>query len=125
MFQRILVPLDGSPRAEWALPLAVRIAHASDGMLILVRVVDIQYRIAWQAPGMPIDFDQLLAAEQEAAASYLAQIAHADELTGLDVLTETVEGRPGETILAIAQEQRADLIVMSSHGYTGFKKLAL
>jgi nucleotide-binding universal stress UspA family protein len=125
MFQRILVPLDGSQRAEWAIPLAARIAHAADGALILVRVVDIQYRIAWQAPEMPIDFDRLLEEEQKEAASYLEQIACSDELAGLDVLRETVEGRPGEAILAIAQEQQADLIIMGSHGYTGFKKLAL
>src|SRR5437870_1053333 len=125
MFQHILVALDGSARAERALPLAARLARATGGKLILVRVVDIQYRIAWQSPDMSIDFDRLLIAEQETAASYLAQIAHADELAGLNVLTEMVEGRPGEAILAIAQEQGADLILISSHGYIGLKKWAL
>lgn len=125
MFQHILVPLDGSARAEQVLPLAARLACVSGGTLILVRVVDIQYRLAWQAPDMPIDFDRLLTAEQETASSYLAKIAHADELAGLNVLTETGEGRPDETILTIAQEQGADLILMSSHGYTGLKKYEL
>jgi nucleotide-binding universal stress UspA family protein len=125
MFQRILVPLDGSQRAELALPLAARIARATDGVLILARVIDIQYKIAWQAPDVPIDFDRLLAEEQKGATDYLAQIAHSKELVGLDAIIETVEGRPGETVLVIAQEQRADLIIMGSHGYTGFKKLAL
>jgi nucleotide-binding universal stress UspA family protein len=125
MFQHILVPLDGSARAERSLPLAARLARASGGTLILVRVVDIQYRIAWQAPDMPIDFDRLLAMEQEAASSYLVKTAHTDELAGLNVITVTVEGKPDEAILAIAQEQGADLIMMSSHGYIGLKKLAL
>jgi nucleotide-binding universal stress UspA family protein len=125
MFQHILVPLDGSAHAERALPLAARLARVSGGKLILVRVVDIQYRIAWQAPDMSIDFGQLLTTEQEAAASYLVRIAHSEELAGLNVLTETAEGKPGEVILAIAQEQGADLILMSSHGYTGLKKWAL
>ena len=39
MFQRILVPLDGSTRAERAIPVAARIARASRGSVILVRVV--------------------------------------------------------------------------------------
>jgi nucleotide-binding universal stress UspA family protein len=125
MFQHVLVPLDGSPRAEWALPLAARIVRATSGTLTLVRVVNIQYRIIRQAPDVPIDFDYLLAVEQETASSYLAKIAHSDELTGLKVLRETVEGKPGEAILAFAQKQEIDLIVMSSHGYTGFKKLTL
>src|SRR5579885_1419989 len=39
MFQHILVPLDGSTRAEQALPVAARIARATGGSLLLVRVV--------------------------------------------------------------------------------------
>lgn len=40
MFKRILVPLDGSGRAEQALPVAARLARASSGsLLVLVRVV--------------------------------------------------------------------------------------
>ena len=39
MFQRILVPLDGSTRAERAIPVAARIARASHGSVVLVRVV--------------------------------------------------------------------------------------
>lgn len=125
MFQHILVPLDGSTRAERALPVAARLARATGGTLILARVVDIQYRIGWQAADVPIDFDRLLTAEQEAASSYLAKTAHVNELAGLNVIIETAEGRADEAILAIAQEQGADLIIMSSHGYIGLKKLAL
>ena len=39
MFQRILVPLDGSTRAESAIPIAARIARASGASVTLVRVV--------------------------------------------------------------------------------------
>jgi nucleotide-binding universal stress UspA family protein len=39
MSQRILVPLDGSVRAEYALPIAARIARASGGSLHLLEVV--------------------------------------------------------------------------------------
>jgi nucleotide-binding universal stress UspA family protein len=39
MFRRILVPLDGSARAEQALPIAARLAQASGGSLLLLRVV--------------------------------------------------------------------------------------
>ena len=40
MFKRILVPLDGSVRAERALPVAARLAHASDGTVVLLQVVE-------------------------------------------------------------------------------------
>jgi nucleotide-binding universal stress UspA family protein len=45
MFQQILVPLDGSARAEQALPMATRLARASGGAVLLVQVV-----------GPPIDY---------------------------------------------------------------------
>ena len=40
MFKRILVPLDGSERAEQAPPVAARLARASGGTVILLQVVD-------------------------------------------------------------------------------------
>jgi nucleotide-binding universal stress UspA family protein len=39
MFQRILVPLDGSARAERALPMAAKVARASGGSILLLQVV--------------------------------------------------------------------------------------
>ena len=39
MFKRILVPLDGSLRAERAIPVAARLAHTSGGSVVLLRVV--------------------------------------------------------------------------------------
>src|SRR6185312_8976413 len=39
MFTHILVPLDGSRRAEQALPVAARLAHASGGTVVLLQVV--------------------------------------------------------------------------------------
>jgi nucleotide-binding universal stress UspA family protein len=41
MFKRILVPLDGSERAEQALPVAARIARGSGGSVILLQVIDV------------------------------------------------------------------------------------
>jgi Universal stress protein family len=41
MFKRILVPLDGSARAERALPVAVRITRAAGGTLVLAQVVSL------------------------------------------------------------------------------------
>jgi len=41
MYTRILVPLDGSTRAERAIPVAARIARASGGAVVLVRAVNV------------------------------------------------------------------------------------
>ena len=44
MFKRLLVPLDGSTRAEKAIPVAARIARASRGTIVLLQVVDMPIR---------------------------------------------------------------------------------
>ena len=41
MFKRILVPLDGSPLAEDALPVAIRIAEQTNGKLTLLRAIEL------------------------------------------------------------------------------------
>ena len=58
MFHRILVPLDGSQRAEQALPVAIRLAQAAQGTLVLVRAV----------PPLPIltPYPEAMAARQRA-----------------------------------------------------------
>jgi len=53
MFKRILVPLDGSGRAEQALPIAARIARASGGSIVLVRVLGTEPAQLPTAPGKP------------------------------------------------------------------------
>ena len=53
MFKRILVPLDGSGRAEQALPIAARIARASGGSIVLVRVLSTAPAHMPSAPGRP------------------------------------------------------------------------
>jgi nucleotide-binding universal stress UspA family protein len=124
MFQRILVPLDGSTRAERAIPVAARIARASRGSVILVRVVS-----------TIIEFWPYMAPQPA-----LTQMANDTALTGAeqylsavsktivdDIPTETVAlfGPPAPTILAAAHSHQADLIVLCSHGYTGMTRWLL
>ena len=54
MFKRILVPLDGGTLAERALPVAARIARASGGSIILLRVVSLPVEYGYWNYSMPI-----------------------------------------------------------------------
>ena len=122
MFQRILVPLDGSLRAERALPVAARIARASGGSIRLLQVVS-----------PPIDYGgglavgtlvtrSMIESEIAEATSYLKIIANSDMLTGIATGTEVLYGPPAQDILAYSEAQEADLIVMCSHGRTGITR---
>jgi len=130
MLKRILVPLDGSPLAESALAVAARVAQASDGSIVLLRVIGVPttYTPYIYGPDMaqsPSLAQELLNTEQENAEKYLAEIARLDILAGIKVEPIITPGTAGMAILNTVNEENVDLIVMSSHGETGFKRLAL
>jgi len=130
MIKRILVPLDGSPLAERALAVAARIARASDGTIVLLQVMGIPaaytpYVYGADMVQTPTDTQEILDTEQVYAEKYLAGIAQSDTLAGIKVETTVIPGTAGMTIVDIASEEHVDLIVMCSHGETGFKRLAL
>src|SRR5215472_7662965 len=78
MFRRILVPLDGSERAERALPVAARLAQFSGGSVILLRVVASPIELTRQStdPSLQASLD----ADTARAADYLARLAASDTL---------------------------------------------
>jgi nucleotide-binding universal stress UspA family protein len=120
MFGRILVPLDGSERAEDALPVATRIARNSGSSLILLRAISPLREIAWPSFGIVRDAPAILAQECVEAGSYLENVANSDNLKGIVVHTEVIEGDPADAILSSAY--KPDLIVICSHGTTGLTR---
>ncbi|HCI80400.1 MAG TPA: hypothetical protein DHW02_11995 [Ktedonobacter sp.] len=121
MFTRIMVPLDGSFRAEQALPVAARIARATHASLLLVRVVTTINDFALQSMEWPVDMQSALDQEDADARAYLTLIKDRAELQDLNVTALVAEGEAARSILVTAHDEQADLIVMCSHGYTGFR----
>lgn len=125
MFERILVPLDGSERAERALPVAARLARASGGSLTLLRIATGAINAAWSTMESPMLMQEAIEAERARAAAYLAQIVASPELAGIDVHTHVQSGVPAQRILDVAHEYQVDLIILGSHGETGLKRWML
>ena len=121
MFKRILVPLDGSGRAERALPIAARMARACGGSIVLVRVVSTEPATLPSVPSKPNLIQTVGEADRMLAESYLAGWASSDLLRGLSVQVQVPVGLIPPSIIAVATENHADIIVMCSHGYTGVK----
>src|SRR5947199_2220997 len=115
MFKRILVPLDGSERAERALPIAARLARASGSSIFLVRVVSTAPTHLPSAPTKPALIQGVGEADRTLAESYLAGVAQSDFLTGLSVQTHVPVGLVPPSILSIATDKQVDIIVMCSH----------
>ena len=130
MLKRILVPLDGSPLAEKALTVAARIARTSKGTIVLLRVIGVSttytpYVYGSDMAQSPELAQDLMDMEQENAEKYLAEIARLDILAEIQVESTVIPGSAGIAIIDTAKEEKVDLIVMSSHGETGFRRLAL
>ena len=125
MFERILVPLDGTPHAERALPVAVAIARASQGTLVLVQVVGPSHEYGGALAQTPRVQDQVLEATLAEASSSLALLAHSPECEGVAVISEVLPGEPAERILAAVESHHSDLIVMAGHDQTGFTRWPL
>src|SRR5690242_16462884 len=119
MFRHILVPLDGSARAEYALPLAARLARNISGTLLLVRAV---YLVSEYWPAISAPYPSMAQAavdgELKEAEDYLKDLASSPQLAGLPVKTEVLFAPPASTILSVANAYNVDLIMMCSHGYS-------
>ncbi len=127
MFAKTLVPLDGSQLAERALKPALALARAAEGDIYLLEVSQPQEMLVSQYTGGYAFLwpDQSLERATATARAYLDTVldTFADTAVGLHPLLE--EGDPAATILDIAHDEAVDLIVMSSHGYTGFSRWVL
>lgn len=126
MFQRILVPLDGSARAEQAVPVAARIACASPGgHVVLVRVVPplhpYDVAVVGAERGALLRPTGTMATDPERLeiVGYLTRITGWPCLSGIPTTTEVRWGPPALAILAAAEAHASDLIVLCSHGRTG------
>lgn len=117
----IVVPLDKSELSESALPVARAFARDSGVSLTLLTVVDVSSEFsAWMLNSSSSeDFEQ----EQRTAAAYLDQVAERQD--GVTVETVVLSGRPEKEILEFLDNTPDPLVVMSSHGRSGFNRLVV
>jgi nucleotide-binding universal stress UspA family protein len=125
--RRLVVPLDGSPLAEAVLPVAEELARALAAPIILLRVVEFTALAFGAEPfGSPyLDYQGIPDVLREDAARYLTEVAADLRGKGLTVETHASIGTPVDTITAQAREQAASLIVMSTHGRSGWRGVML
>lgn len=130
MYERIVVPLDGSGLAEQALPEAVALAHLTGAPLHLIRVVDVTRLEQYGAYGLALEYAGLakVVTEEEAnARAYLGQVASRLSGEGAQgVPRVTIEVRRGLVVRElIAATRPGDLLVMATHGHGGIRRWLL
>jgi nucleotide-binding universal stress UspA family protein len=124
MFRRILVPLDGSTRAELALPVAAHLARVAGGVMVLARVVSTPTSSGSGAPQAAVE--AILTHERDTAARYLAAVSHRADLLDMGTRVEIREATAiAPALLDTMRASHADLAIMCSHGHTGFTRWTL
>lgn len=123
MFRTILVPLDGSPRAEAIFPYVEQLATSFDAEIVFLRVFEPDFSLV-DSYGHPPEFYTTLSEHwQGEVKSYLEGVGKIFSQKGLRARW-LVEGGPVVgTIIKVAERVGADLIAMSSHGRTGFARV--
>ncbi|HEY1013009.1 MAG TPA: universal stress protein [Herpetosiphonaceae bacterium] len=124
-YATILVPLDGSAFAEQALEPARQLAQRCDAHVVLVSVIPVLDDLSFVASGIIPVWARVNQHLQPAAAAYLATIAQRLAPHCGPVRTRSFDGPPATMITAAAAEERADLIVMATHGRSGLSRLWL
>ena len=122
LYDRILVPTDGSTEGELAVCHALDLAAVHGASVRAIYVVDTA-----RYAGMPMEttwegVGDLLYDDGEAALETVRELA-ADR--DVDVETAVVEGSPSREIITHAEETGCDLVVMGTHGRGGIDRLLL
>ncbi len=121
MYDKILVPLDGSTFAEQVLPYARLFGIALSCRLELLRVFE-SVPQEWADPVQGRYIDQLASSFRDQAMGYLEEVAIRLRQDGLTVTCSTYEGNPAEHINSEASKEPDTLVAMSTHGRSGITR---
>jgi nucleotide-binding universal stress UspA family protein len=132
MYERIMVPLDGSQLAECVLPHVESIVRGCGaGRVFFIRVVEpAQIPVGVETNGAAL-FDAEEAARirngvdsenMAAAEGYLSRIAGRNRYPGADVEIRVLMGKTAETLAKYAEKNGIDLIVIATHGLSGISR---
>jgi nucleotide-binding universal stress UspA family protein len=126
MYERILVPVDGSATSNLGLAEACKLAKLTGARLLLLHAVDLAaVMIAPEAAALSQKlFDSMRDAGEEALAEAKATAQRAD-VAAETVLLDTTSGRVSDLVVEQAKKWRADLIVIGTHGRRGVGRLVL
>ena len=123
MYTKILVPLDGSSRAERILPFVQELAAKFGSRVVLLQVIEPNIAMVSPydiAPYNVVEETQRFVAE---AQKYLDGRAGSLRSQGIDTRAVVESGPVVVTVLEVAEREDADLIAMASHGRSGLNRV--
>ena len=123
--QRILCPIDFSDFSRRALDHALVLAHWYQSTVTLLHVREIALFAAY-APGSGVVPSAMLTPDdRQAILSSMKRLAESEAGPGAPIDFQIAEGHVADAIVAQAMDARSDLIVLGTHGRSGFERLVL
>jgi nucleotide-binding universal stress UspA family protein len=121
MYKAILVPLDGSKRAERILKHVEALAHCFNAKVIFLRVVTAPNLVGYDESAILLYHHNLEQLAKQAE-SYLKSLKGEFREKGIEAKTCVVGGPVVEQIIDCALRENADLVAMASHGRAGLSR---
>lgn len=123
MYHTIVVPLDGSSRAEAILPHVEELAHCHKSRVVFVRVVDPAGSLSG-LEGLPVDVSRELIKQQvDEAESYLEAKQGEFRQQRIEATARVRYGPIVQTISQVVTDENADLVALASHGRSGLARM--
>ena len=129
IIKKILVPTDFSEPTREVMEYALMLARSFSAKLLLLnvhQVIPITEAVTWLEMGVPpVPETGLWEQLKEAAEKQMARLKELYQDAGVDLEARVIEGVPFVEIIRFADREKADLIVMGSHGRTGVRHLLM
>jgi nucleotide-binding universal stress UspA family protein len=136
MFEKILVPIDGSEHSLKSLEIAIQIAKKFGGKIALIHIYSVAVSpvimpepSTLSPPGVPVmtpaEVSKVVEATRKAAANILADGEQKVKSEGIQVETLLIEGQVVHEIIKTAKEGTFDLIVIGARGISKIREILL
>ncbi|BDZ67915.1 universal stress protein [Methanobacterium ferruginis] len=130
MYQKILLPTDGSKFAENAAKHAIWIASRSGAEIIVLNVIETSSLVGLPAEDLIVRIKEMLKEEGRRSLERISEMVTESEeeakmVKDIKVTLKTEEGSPGDSILKTIANENVDLVVMGTSGKHGLDRFLL
>lgn len=129
MYQKILLPTDGSKFAEKAAEHAIWIASRSGAEIIVLNVIETSSLVGLPAEDLIVKIKEMLKEEGrrslERISEMISQSEEESKIEDVKITLKTEEGSPADSILKTIENENIDLVVMGTSGKHGLDRFLL
>ncbi|EKQ55763.1 MAG: universal stress protein UspA-like protein [Methanobacterium sp. Maddingley MBC34] len=129
MYQKILLPTDGSKFAEKAAEHAIWIASKSGAEIIVLNVIETSSLVGLPAEDLIVRIKEMLKEEGRRSLERISEMVTEEEkelkIEDIQITLKTEEGSPADAILKTVEKEDVDLVVMGTSGKHGLDRFLL